>query len=226
MTIRSIHMIEWAETARTRQGLYRFFGEALLPPSVARLELLAEAASILNGRDLDRFAFSTAFRRFCDSLPADLRADGVDVDYVRLFASGMSGALSPPTESYYRVAAKGGAIAEFVAEIQREYRAMGVGPMGFDEAPDHVSTELYVAAHLCEIEAAAWTEGRLKEAGDTVDMQARFLRRHLASWFPSFRERVHNARPPVFYRDLVDAAHAFVVHDHDYVSAVLTEVRR
>lgn len=219
-------MTEWAEIARTRQGLYRFFGEALLPPSVAQLDLLAAAAAILDERDLDRFAFSQGFRRFCSSLPADLRADRIDVEYVRLFASGMSGALSPPTESYYRVASKGGAIAQFVADLQREYRAMGVASVGLDEAPDYVSTELYVVAHLCDIEAGAWEENHTDLAGEVIDMEAVFLRRHLAAWFPTFRDRVHAARPSVFYRDLVDATYAFVVHDRDYLRAIEEELSR
>jgi TorA maturation chaperone TorD len=219
-------MTGWAEIARTRQGLYRFFGEALLPPSVEQLELLTGAATVLDGRDLDRFAFSRDFRRFCRTLPADGRADGIDVEYVRLFASGMSSALSPPTESYYCVASKGGEIAAFVAHLRREYRAMGVASVGLDEAPDHISTELYVMAHLCEMEAAAWEEQQTALAGDVIDTQAGFLRRHPAAWFPTFRDRVHAADPSDFYRELVDVTHAFVVHDHDYVWAVGTEVSR
>ena len=197
-----------------------------MPPSVAQLDLLAEAVAVLNGRDLDRFAFSTAFRRFCSSLPADMRGDGIDVEYVRLFASGMSGALSPPTESYYRVASQGGVIAEYVAELQREYRAMGVGSVGLDEAPDHIATELHVVAHLCDIEAGAWEQDQPILAGELVDQEARFLRRHVAAWFPTFRDRVHAARPSVFYRHLVDAVHGFVVHDHDYLQAIRAELKR
>ncbi len=139
---------------------------------------------------------------------------------VRGFASGMSGALSPPTESYYRVPAKGGGIAEFVAELQREYRAMGITSVGLDEAPDHISTELEVMAYLCDQEAIAWGEQQFRLVGDVLDLESRFLRRHLAVWIPLFRERVQNAGPAEFYRDLVDTVHSFVVHERDYVDLI------
>lgn len=215
---------DWAEVARTRQGLYRFFAEALLPPTGEQLELLTGAAAILEDRDLDRFAFSRDFRRLADQLPTDVRGSTIDVEYVRLFASGMSRALSPPTESYYRVVAQGGAIADFVATLQREYRAMGIGSVGLEEAPDHISTELRVCAHLCDLEAGAWESDQPILAGDVSDMQVEFLGRHLAAWLPPFRNRVHAAGPLGFYRNVIDAVHAFVVHDYDFARTIRTEM--
>ena len=144
----------------------------------------------------------------------------MDVSYIRLFASGMSGALSPPTESYYRVPAKGGGMAEFVAGLQREYRAMGIASLSLKEAPDHISTELEIMAYLCDQEANAWADDQIQPVMDTLDLENRFLRQHLTAWIPQFRERVHNASPPSFYLDLVDALHAFVVHDRDYVHLI------
>lgn len=210
-------MTDPLDIARTRQGLYRFLGEALLPPSPAQFAVLDQAHGVLKERDIDVFAFSRDFRRLGTHFPADIAADGLDVDYVRLFASGMSGALSPPTESYYRVPAKGGGIAEFVGDLQREYRAMGIMSVGLEEPPDHISTELEVMAFLCDIEAGAWADQQVQLVRDVLNMEIRFLGKHLAGWVPLFQQRVHDAGPSSFYLDLVDAVHAFVVHDRDYV---------
>ena len=218
-------MIDWADIAQTRQGLYRFLGEALLPPSAERFDLLLHAKLVLDDHDLDRFAFSRDWRRLGRHFPVDVTAERLDVEYVRLFASGMSSALSPPTESYYRARHKGGEIAEFVADLQREYRTLGVKSVGLDEPPDHIATELNVASHLCDLEASAWWDGELQLVSEILDKEARFLGGHPASWLPMFRERVRKADPPSFYGDLVDAVHAFVVHDHDYVRAVRSGVR-
>lgn len=206
-----------ADIARTRQGLYRFLGGALLPPTDDQFRLLSDAVVILTARDLDRFAFSPSWHRLSSHFPIDVRGSQLDVDYVRLFASGRSGALAPPTESYYRVPAKGGGIAEFVAGIQREYRNMGIVSVGFGEAPDHVSTELELMAHLCDLEANNWASGQTRMVDDTLNLQHRFLVQHLRVWIPQFRRRVREAPPSPFYVDLVDALHAFVVHDADYV---------
>ncbi|MEA2002566.1 MAG: molecular chaperone TorD family protein [Actinomycetota bacterium] len=213
-------MTDWADIARTRQGLYRFLGGALLSPSAEMFDVLAQAIGVLEQRDIDMFAFSRDLRRLGRHFPADVAGDRLDVDYIRLFASGRSGALSPPTESYYRVPAKGGGIAEFVAEMQREYRSMGIGSVGLDEAPDHISTELEVMAYLCDLEAGAWMDEQTRLAGEVLDLEIRFLRRHLAGWVPLLQERVHAAQPTAFYRDLVDTVHSFVVHDKDYVRLI------
>lgn len=214
-------MTEWAEVAQTRQGLYRFFGEALLPPSKERLDLLEQAYPVLLERDLDRYAFSLEFRKFGKHLPVDTSATALEVEYVRLFASGMSKALSPPVESYYRVPGKGGGMAEFVADLQREYRSMGIISVGVGESPDHITTELEVMSFLCAAESRAWEEANDAQAFDLLAKQRNFLRRHLVVWIPLLRRRVGRASPVGFYATLVDAVHSMVVHDKDYVSSVL-----
>ncbi len=217
-------MTDSADIARTRQGLYRFLGGALLPPAEDLFELLADAVVVLGDRDIDSFAFSPSWHRLTSHFPVDIGGSGLDVDYVRLFASGRSGALAPPTESYYRVPAKGGGIAEFVADLQREYRSMGIASVGLGEAPDHVSTEMEVMAYLCDLEAGSWADGQIRLVDDTLALQHRFLRQHLAVWIPQFRRRVKDAPPSRFYVDLVDAVHAFVVHDSDYVQLIRKEL--
>lgn len=217
-------MTDLVDIARTRQGLYRFLGGALLPPAEDQFELLADAAGVLGRRDIDRFAFSPSWRALSSHFPVEIGRSGLDVDYVRLFASGRSGALAPPTESYYRVPAKGGGIAEFVAELQREYRSMGIASVGVDEAPDHVSTEMEVMAHLCDLEAGGWADGQTRLVDDTLARQHDFLSRHLSVWIPQFRRRVNDAPPSKFYVDLVDTVHAFVVHDTDYVHLIRKEL--
>jgi len=219
-------MTDRVTTARLRQGLYRFFGGALLPPDVDRFELLTDAAALLDDRDIDRFAFSLSWRRLLSHFPIDISGSGVDVDFVRLFASGRSGALAPSTESYYRVPAKGGGIAEFVGELQREYRSMGIASVGLGEAPDHVATQMEVMAYLCNLEAESWADAQLRLADEMLALQHRFLTQHLGVWIPQFRGRVHDAPPSRFYIDLVDAVHAFVVHDADYVQMIRKELVR
>ena len=217
-------MTDSVDIARTRQGLYRFLGGALLSPTREHFRLLSDAVVVLAERDLDRFAFSPSWHRLRGHFPIDVRGSRLDIDYVRLFASGRSGALAPPTESYYRVPAKGGGIAEFVAAIQREYRSMGVASIGFGEAPDHVSTEMELMAHLCDLEANNWAGGQTSMVDETLGLQHRFLAQHLRVWIPQFRRRVRDAPPSPFYVDLVDALHAFVVHDADYVPLLQKEL--
>jgi TorA maturation chaperone TorD len=210
----------WVESARTRQGLYRFLGETLLSPNEERFEVLIPAAQILGQRDLDIYAFSRIWRRVETHFDGAPDIESLEAEYIRLFVAGMSSSLCPPTESFYRVSSGDGNVGEFVAALQREYRAMGLDLRGASEPSDHVATELDVMSFLCGREAEAWEAERTREAADALDIEVRFLQRHMAVWVPVFTERVAAAQPGDFYRDLVDMVYAFVVHDVDYVRAI------
>jgi TorA maturation chaperone TorD len=214
-------MTEWADDARTRQGLYRFIGVALRPPEIERVELLASAREFLDDRDLDRYPYSTNWQRFRDEFRSSSSLESLEVEYVRLFGVGMGGTPAMPTESYYRVPARDGGIAEFASNLQREYRSMGLTTVGTSESPDHISTEMEVMSYLCGLESEAWESERRRDAMDTIDREARFLRSHLAVWVPAFADRARAAGADGFYGRLVDLLHAYVVHDADYLRAIV-----
>jgi TorA maturation chaperone TorD len=214
-------MTEWADDARTRQGLYRFIGVALRPPEAQRLELLASALELLDGRELDRYPYSMAWRRFRDQLSPISTIEPLEIEYVRLFGVGMGGTPATPTESFYRVPARDGGIADFVSRLQIEYRSMGLTSVGSTESPDHISTEMEVMSYLCGVEADAWEAEDVGTAMDTLRTEARFLAAHLAVWVPSFTERARGANATGFYGALVDLLHAFVIHESDFTRSVV-----
>ena len=127
--------------------------------------------------------------------------------------------LCPPIESFYRVDGRNEAIANIVTAIQRDYGEMGLS-ISSDGAPDHVSTQLEIMSTLCGRESATWDAGMAADAEGYLDIEARFLRRHLASWLPQLRTRVHAARPDEFYAVLLDAVHSFVVHDEGLIAGL------
>jgi TorA maturation chaperone TorD len=73
-------------------------------------------------------------------------------------------------------------------------------------------------AVLCHREAHAREEGALGEVVEVIRAEWSFLNRHLARWFPLFTRRLHDASPSGFFPALVDAADAFVRHDHEFVT--------
>ncbi len=209
--------------ARLRQGLYRFFGGALLAPDDARLESLTAAAKLLDGMGMEAYAFHTQWRELVTSIHEIPGIRVLKADYIRLFASGVDSSFCPPIESFYRTEAKGGGMAALVAALEREYRSLGLTPVADSEAPDHVATELEVMSALCDGEAVAWTFGNAANAVAALADQDRFLRGHLSVWFPAFRQRVLDAEPLDFYRALIEAAHAFLVHDADLIGVMRRE---
>lgn len=215
----------WAPVARLRQGLYRFFGGALLPPDEERLRALAAAAEYLDRGGLEGFAFYGQWRALGERLREPLDLDRLNADYVRLFGSRMGGALCPPVESHYRAKAEGGGVASLVAALQREYRKFGLSSVNSTENPDHVSTELEVLSALCGREYEAWEEGDVEAVERSLARAHAFLRRHLCVWLPLFRGRVRKSGAAGFYPELVEAGCAFVIHDADFAGALLEELK-
>lgn len=209
-------MTEWADDARTRQGLYRFTAAALRPPDRERLTLLTYAVDQFEERDLDRYAFARAWRAFAHSLSEVPEIADLESEYVRLFGVGMTGVPAPPIESFYRLGAVD-SVGIFVSALQSEYRSMGVSAQGSAEAPDHVATEMEVMSFLCRAEAEAWRLGDSEGAFAVRDRESSFLSGHLVSWVPVFADRVRRADPSTFYHTLIDLLHAFVVGDRDYL---------
>lgn len=210
-------MSEWAQAARLRQGLYRWFGGALLSPSADRIEMLTAAAALLSDWDIERYAFSKEWDRLCDHLIDGIDLSVLEHQHVRLFASGVDCALSPPIESFYLASPEGGGMAQLVSAIEQEYRALGIVSVGVTESPDHATTELEAMSMLCGLEAEAWEANDEPRLQELIGRERTFLAMHVTVWFPQFRNRVAASGESAFYRDLVAAAHAFIVHDVDWL---------
>ena len=211
---------EWAGIATTRQGLYRLFGRVLLPPEEGLTQTLEAAAGYLEKRGLMRFPFYPHWSRFRVSLDHAPSTEALATTYVRLFASGVNGALCPPTESWYKADARGGGIAELVATVERDYRVLGFAPLGVAEPPDHAATELESMSGLCAREAVAWEARRDHEAAMILEGEERFLRARLATWFGDFAARVETSDAGGWYHAAIDATNAFIIQDVDLVRAL------
>lgn len=214
-------MTDWVSEATVRQGLYRFISAALLPPQRERLELLTSATGRLEAYDLDKYPYSIAWREFVVLLDSGISPEDLEIEYVRLFGVGFRGTPAIPTESNYRAPNRDGAVAAFVASLQAEYRSMGLAPTVGSEAPDYISTELEVMSYLCSLEADAWESGKESLAMDTLETELRFMRQHLRVWIPMFAGRVLTAQPTPFYERASKLVHAFVIHENDYLAAVV-----
>lgn len=209
---------EWAETARLRQGLYRFFGAAYLPPDAERIEELVRAAAYLGTIGIDRFAFAPWWFGFLAELEEIPASDELNAEYVRLFLSSSRGTLCPPLESFYVTSAEGGGMATLLSGLDGEYRSLGIEVhRGSVESVDHLSVELETLAELCRREAEEAARGEAEAVHALLHLQLGFLTNHLGLWFPGFVGRMNNARPAPFYARLTEAADAFLQHEQDFI---------
>jgi TorA maturation chaperone TorD len=204
-----------AELARLRQGLYRYFAGALAPPEPAHLADLRAASEYLAAMDLASYGFFREWETFATCLAGDGFGPELSTEYVRLFASGTRGVLCPPVESHYRAEGRREAVATILGAIEQDYRELGITVTGTRDPSDHVVTQLEIMSMLCARESSCWADTLVREAEQLLDTETTFLRRHLAAWVPEWRNLVLASDASEFYRTLVDALHAFIVHDRD-----------
>jgi TorA maturation chaperone TorD len=189
----------------------------MLPPDADRVEAVLAAADMLDGLGVDDFAFAISWRAFTATLEELPPREELEAEYIRLFIPG-AGGLCPALESEYS-APPGPGAALVAVELERQYRQLGLAlaPHLLHTA-DHAATELEAMAFLCHREAHAREEDALVEVVETLRAEWSFLDRHLARWFPRFAHRLRHTSPTGFFPALVDAADAFVRHDHEFVT--------
>lgn len=213
---------ELADTARLRQGLYRFCAGALLPPDQGRVAALRAAATLIDADEVEAFAFGPAWRAVRTEVARLPDIAALAAEHVRLFQATSGGALCPPVESFYLGSARQGAAATTAAGVEAAYRRHGLRfAPGRAHLADEAAPQLELLAHLCGVEAGARERGHEQIAANTIAEQLAFLDTHLARWLPAFAARVRAAAAPGFYRAVVELAEVFVGHDRELVAGLV-----
>jgi TorA maturation chaperone TorD len=200
-----------------RQGCYRVLAAGFSRPSQVQAEQIQTGLALLEDLGLGMFSFTASLRRW-DNVLADATPNAVAGEYVRLFGSGMDGAMCPPIESQQLGVNLVGDPARHAGRIEDLMRRAGFEPQLDDRPPDHLVVELELASALCAAEA----EGRA-----TGDTGREWLERQmelvavLAFWVPGFAVTVGERDRTGVYAALAEATAAFVLHENDLVRMLL-----
>ena len=202
------------ELARLRQGMYRIFAAAFLPPEPGRLGDIVAGTEMLESMGLQYLAFYPEWSAWREAMAEVGELGPLEVEYVRMFATGPSGAVSPPTESFYRADPVRGEVGMVLAELRAAYDRYRLAPTGMvADTLDHVSIELEVMSALCAREAEAREAGDDRRLSITIGHQREFLDGHLGVWLPRFVARMATSHTAPFYAELGPAVASFVHHD-------------
>lgn len=202
------------ELAQFRQGMYRIYSAAFLPPLPERIVDLIGGAEVLETMGLPYLAFYHEWVPWREALFDVDDVIAIDVEYVRMFSTGVAGAVSPPTESFYTTDPIRGEVGELLAELAMVYNEYRLEPTGsVADTLDHVSIELEVMSALCAREADARAEENDRRLKLTLRHQVEFLEGHLGAWLPRFVDRIRGADTVPFYAALGPAVASFVHHD-------------
>jgi len=221
--------VSLADLAQVRRGTYGLLSSLFLYQQGSDVDSCVQLARDLTAvsKPLSAFPFYGRLQSVLESL-AEMTEEGaarLEEEYVDLFVLSVSHPPCALNESAYvdRTGRKGGVV---VVDVERAYAAAGMAlsPSAGGELPDHVALELDFLSHLCGQEAQAWQCLWPENATGILGVERRFLDRHLLSWFPAFVRRVSIAANPAgIYGELVEVAHAFVVHDRDLIGMLEPE---
>jgi TorA maturation chaperone TorD len=200
--------------ARFRQGMYRIFSAAFLPPQPERLLDLMAGADMLEGMGMSHLAFYREWVPWGEALRDIDDVTLIDVEYVRMFTTGVTGAVSPPTESFYTADPIRGEVAEVLGDLRLVYDRYRLEPTtAVADTLDHVSIQLEVMSALCAREADALVDGNDRRLDLTLANQLEFIETHLGVWLPAFVDRIASVETTPFYATLGPAVASFVHHD-------------
>jgi TorA maturation chaperone TorD len=202
------------ELARFRQGMYRIFAASFLPPEPERLVEIIAASEALERMGLPYLAFYHEWAPWATALHSISDTISLDIEYVRMFATGIDGAVSPPTESFYASDPIRGEVAELLGELRLLYDKYRLTPTGLvSDTLDHVSIQLEVMSALCATEAEAHGSDNGTRLGWALSNQREFIEGHLGVWLPKFVSRITANETVPFYALLGPAVASFVHHD-------------
>lgn len=210
-----------SDLARIRQGCYRVLASGFGRPSEERTERIRAGLIALEDLGLGMFSFAPSLRRW-DIEMADAAVESVANEYVRLFGSGMDGALCSPIESQHLGVNLAGDPARHAGRIEDLMRRSGFEARDDDRPPDHLAVELELASALCASEATARAAG--ETAGDWLEWQQELVV-VMAMWVPGFAATLAERDRTGVYRALGEATTAFVAHEHDVVRVLIGVAR-
>lgn len=204
-----MNVAEQIELMEDRALAYRFLSRAFsAAPDAALLASLRMAAS-----DDESHPLAAFFAELAQGDDERLRID-TEADYNRLFL-GMSPHPVAPYESAY-ASPEGLLMQEARDQVVGLYHEAGLEvPADFDLPEDHVALEFDFAAKLAERTAASLADGDVEEAARLMEVQAAFVRDHLAAWVPALCDDVERRAGCALYRGLAAMAREQVLADRD-----------
>jgi TorA maturation chaperone TorD len=134
----------------------------------------------------------------------------LQVDYTRLFLN-PTGPLASPYESAWIAGRDPMLVGEITQSVLDTYRQGGYDvDLSFRDLPDHIAAELEFLYALVFREASAAASGNDAERAQAVELQRRFVGRHLGRWIGPFAEALRGSGETALYRTLADLTERFV----------------
>lgn len=215
--------ISLADLARLRQGAYRTFSSLFLYPDREWMEVLPSLAKalLLETQSFREFAFWSDWEKLLDALGGFREEDrnALEEVYSTDFLTHDPGGVCSLYESLY-VGQEN--IPLLTGDLEALYAREGLTvSSAAHQTPDHASVQLEFMSLLCGKEADGWEEESAAASLEKLRLQERFLKAHLAAWFPVFSRLFRIKYPAHFYGTGCQAAESYLAHELDLIPALI-----
>lgn len=219
-----------SELAVARSSVYRALSTIYIQaPNQHLLETLMDGSRVLSVGSLAQsntlpnrlLSGMRAIGSFTAELNSDLvgkLTDALSVEYTRLLR-GVKPSYSPPPPYESVHLGEGMVLGENTMAVRKEYNESGfsLAEHHRGEPPDHISFELEFMQFLCTREAKAWRKEDQNEAQSLLNIEKRFLEKHLAKWAPKFCETIRRYDKLGFYRGWADVTEGWIIFDSQLI---------
>ncbi|MCP5003858.1 MAG: molecular chaperone TorD family protein [Planctomycetes bacterium] len=226
------------EDAKARGDMYRFLSSVYLyPPSEEIIRQIVAESSIEELSHLFGEQAIAGLREFASTVNIDTDLALLKQEFMELFKV-PTGRYVTPFEDVYRGATAGGKqgkgplMGECAVKVKKMYRQAGTEiEKECLEVPTHIGVELSFMCFLCEKEFETIMKNKLEvspEQAEAVSVdsinyhkfQVKFLKEHLAEWFPQLSQSIQAKTKNEYYRSLVIITEKFLVQDVAFLSDV------
>jgi TorA maturation chaperone TorD len=212
---------EKKQTIEIREHFYLFFSSLLLkPPEDNLIKQLLDPGCL---KELSQYFEPEGIARLerysqeYTISPEKLKQEHDDLFNVPL------GKYVVPYESVYRdtwerkgMRKKGLLMGPSAQNVKSIYRRAGAElHENYAELPDHAGIELAFMHYLCQREKDAWQKDQPEEAIMWMKFEEKFVRDHLARWFPDLCDEITKKTRSDFYRGIAQLIKEFVLKEEN-----------
>ena len=205
-----------------RSDIYRLLARVYREEPDLKLVSEAKSQSFQDALKEMNIGFENDFLKASDLALVESLA----VEFTRLFVG--PGKHIPPYESVHHKLNGGGwgsLWGESTAEVNKFIKTAGLElKQRYGNLPDHISVELEFLSEVCKTEAQAYEENEYEGTLYILDMEKKFIGKHLIKWTPIFCDKVRKETRSSFYKAMASLTKDFIKLEEKTVSSMIDSI--
>ena len=171
----------------------------LKEPAKEFLQELGEINIVTEENDIDKGLNLIAHAAMTNKDRLDEYVEDLALEFARLFI----GPKNPPAIPYasFYLSESRTVMTDVTSDVRKRYLDAGMAVKDLYSTPDdHIGIELEFISYLTEKIIELYEDGQRSEASRLFELRHNFINEHIASWVPSFVEKILGNTQEDFYK--------------------------